>query len=97
MHNANGKIIEDRMNGDPIHYIHGSGRIWPILEDNVNGLEPGDKKQICISQETGFLEVNEEFICNVVIDWVSLATAKEIEINTNIHDNIEACNFPGCC
>jgi len=79
MTNSNGEVLENTMEGAPIHYIHGGVNILPALEAELNGLKKGDCKTILISKEKGYDETDDEFIVEVIIDEIRQATAQELK------------------
>ena len=54
MKNDDGEVIENRMSGALVTYIHGSGKILPELESQLTGLKKGDQKTIAIEQPGKF-------------------------------------------
>ena len=79
MTNSKGEVLENTLEGPPIHYIHGKGNILPALEAELNGLKKGDFKTIHISKEKGYDETDDEFIVEVIIDEIRQATEQELK------------------
>ena len=69
MTNSKGEVLENNMDGPPIHYIQGGGNILPALEAELYGLKKGERKTIFISKEKGY-ETDDEFIAEVIIDEI---------------------------
>jgi len=97
MENSKGEILEDNLNGLPISYLHGEGSILPSLEAELAGLNQGEEKQIFLSKEKGYKDLDDEFYIKVIVDHIRFATAKEIEegLNPQVADNY--CGPEGCC
>ena len=48
----------DRADSDkPLEYLHGSGNIVPGLENALDGLKVGDKKEVTVKPEDGYGEI----------------------------------------
>jgi FKBP-type peptidyl-prolyl cis-trans isomerase 2 len=78
MTNSKGEVLENNMDGPPIHYIQGGGNILPALEAELYGLKKGERKTIFISKEKGY-ETDDEFIAEVIIDEIRQATGQELK------------------
>ena len=51
----------DRADKDkPLEYLHGSGNIVPGLENALDGLKVGDKKEVTVKPEEGYGEVMKD-------------------------------------
>jgi FKBP-type peptidyl-prolyl cis-trans isomerase SlyD len=83
-------IIEDRLPGDPVVYLHGTGNLLPSLEAEVEGMQAGQEKTFDIedAQITGTLRVH------VVIDHIRMASEPEIKAGKIIR---RECGEKGCC
>jgi len=55
LHLGDGKIV-DQSEGEPLSYIHGEGHIVPGLEQALEGLEVGAKKQVVVAPADGYGE-----------------------------------------
>ena len=75
MKNGRGEVLEDRMAAGT-SYLHGSTAILPLLQQQLEGLQPGDKKQVCLLKESGLTE--EDFVFDVVIDQLRPALPEEV-------------------
>ena len=87
MKNNEGEEIENTIEGPPVKYLHGSGKILPQLEILLTGLKAGDKKLIA-------LELPDAFHFEVEIDDVRMATKDEIKTGKPV--TIRDCG-PDCC
>lgn len=94
MKNDGGVLLEDTMDKSPIHYLHGSGSILPILESSLEGLQCGEWRFISISPETN-PGLDDKFHFDIIIDKVRAATEEEIQTGKPIVSK-ESCG-PGCC
>jgi FKBP-type peptidyl-prolyl cis-trans isomerase SlyD len=79
MTNSKGEVLENTMEGPPIHYIQGRGTVLPALEAELNGLKKGECKTILISREKGYNETDDEFTVEVIIDDIRQATERELK------------------
>lgn len=75
MKNSRGEVLEDRMETGT-SYLHGSTAILPLLQQQLEGLNAGDKKQVCLLKENGLTE--DDFLFDVVIDQLRPALPEEI-------------------
>lgn len=51
---ALGTIIEQTKPGKPVRYIHGDGALIQAMEDNIEGMEAGEKKKFTILAIDGY-------------------------------------------
>lgn len=51
---ANGEIVDYSEVDEPLEYLHGANNIIPGLENALNGLEIGAKKDVEVSPEDGY-------------------------------------------
>lgn len=52
----NGSLIDSSTGRDPLTYVHGSGQLVPGLEDELEGLNEGDKRHVVVPPQTGYGE-----------------------------------------
>lgn len=97
MENSKGEILEDILDGLPINYLHGHGTILPALEAELKGLDEGEEKQIFLSKETGFKDLDDEFHIRVIIDKVRYANEEELKKGLNPGLSDDYCGPEGCC
>lgn len=48
------EVVDSSAGGDPLSYVHGSDEIVPGLEEGLEGLKAGDKKDVVVSPEKGY-------------------------------------------
>ena len=53
-----GEVVDSSEGRSPLAYTQGSGQIIPGLEKALLGLEAGDEKQVVVSPQEGYGEVN---------------------------------------
>jgi FKBP-type peptidyl-prolyl cis-trans isomerase SlyD len=58
--NAEGKELDSASSSDPLSYLHGHKQIVPGLENALEGLLVGDKKEVSLSPEEGYGQVIPE-------------------------------------
>ncbi|HEY9745973.1 MAG TPA: peptidylprolyl isomerase [Oculatellaceae cyanobacterium] len=56
---AAGKVL-DSSEGEPLEYLQGYNNIIPGLERALEGLKPGDKKQVVVQPQDGYGERNAD-------------------------------------
>jgi FKBP-type peptidyl-prolyl cis-trans isomerase SlyD len=57
---VDGVILDSSAEGDPLVYVQGSGQIIPGLEDQLEGLKTGDKKEVMVAPEKGYGPVDPQ-------------------------------------
>ena len=58
--NKNGEELDRSENATPLAYMHGYGQIVPGLENVLEGLAVGDKKEVTVTPQEGYGEVQPE-------------------------------------
>ena len=56
LHLGDGEVVDASEPGDPLTYLHGEGQIVPGLENALEGLSVGDKKQVVVAPAEGYGE-----------------------------------------
>src|SRR3989338_2964885 len=59
------KVVDSSAGGKPLTYVQGSGQIVPGLEEQIKGLQQGDKRRIIVSPVKGYGQVDPEAYQNV--------------------------------
>lgn len=93
MKNSSGEALENIMNNDPVSYLQGSTGILPLLQAQLEGLKPGDKKLVHLMAAPG--TTNEDFIFDVIVDEVRAASKEEVLLGYPVQVNVEKCEA-GC-
>jgi FKBP-type peptidyl-prolyl cis-trans isomerase SlyD len=93
MRNAKGEILENRMDGQPVAYLHGAGAIQPALQLQLEGLQTGDTKQLYLDEGSGL--TTDNFIFDIVIDEVRTALPQEIMLGYPLPSAAVVCG-PDC-
>ena len=62
-----GKIL-DSSNEEPMEYLQGHSNIIPGLESALEGLKPGDRKQVTIQPADGYGQHNPDLIFSLPLD-----------------------------
>jgi FKBP-type peptidyl-prolyl cis-trans isomerase SlyD len=75
MRNDAGEIMEDNTNAASFEYVHGSGNLFPALENAMIGLSAGETKSFSISDKL----LRGVFHFEVIVDNVRTASGEEIE------------------
>jgi len=90
MRNGKGDVLEDTLQSSPVNYLHGSGGILSMLQQQLKGLKTGDKKKVHLFKGN---EADDDFEFDVIIDDVRAALPEEIilgypvQITTTICDD----------
>ena len=58
--NENGEELDRSESATPLAYMHGHGQIVPGLEDVLEGLAIGDKKEVTVTPQEGYGEVQPQ-------------------------------------
>jgi FKBP-type peptidyl-prolyl cis-trans isomerase SlyD len=56
LHLGDGNVIDESEPGQPLAYMHGRGQLVPGLEGALEGLSPGDAKQVVVPPAQGYGE-----------------------------------------
>lgn len=62
---VDGDLIDSSEGGQPIQFLQGHGQIIPGLERELNGMSVGESKEVVVSPEQGYGEVDEEAFAEV--------------------------------
>jgi FKBP-type peptidyl-prolyl cis-trans isomerase SlyD len=75
-----GRIVDDT--DEPVQYTHGQGQIFPALEANLLGREPGDVFDIQLSAEEAYGEYDDNATQRLSI--TSLEDIEDLEVGMTI-------------
>ncbi len=67
---ADGQVIENSRGSEPLTYIHGGGQILPALEAQMEGMVPGDTREVELAAGDAYGEVNPEALQEVPIEQI---------------------------
>ncbi len=56
LHLGDGRVVDASAPGDPLTYLHGEGQIVSGLENALEGLTVGDRKQVVVGPSEGYGE-----------------------------------------
>ena len=65
---ADGTVVDSNVDGEPITYVHGEGKLLPALEAALTGMTEGERKTIALESADAFGPVNPEAFREVPID-----------------------------
>jgi FKBP-type peptidyl-prolyl cis-trans isomerase SlyD len=54
LHLGDGEIVDRSDPGEPLTYLHGEGEIVPGLENALEGMEVGQRKEVVVAPEEGY-------------------------------------------
>ncbi|ULQ50848.1 FKBP-type peptidyl-prolyl cis-trans isomerase [Flavihumibacter fluvii] len=74
MRNSAGDLLEDKTNAPGFTYVHGSGNLFPALENEMTGLSVGDTKTFSIHDKL----LHDVFHFEVFVDDIRVATPVEL-------------------
>jgi FKBP-type peptidyl-prolyl cis-trans isomerase SlyD len=60
--NEKGELLEETSVDEPLLFVFGSGMIIPGLEKGLEGMEPGESKEIIVAPEDGYGLHQEELV-----------------------------------
>ena len=89
MKNTEGNVLENTMNAKPVNYLHGASGILALLQQQLEGLKAGDKKMVFLRTENGL--TSEDFIFDVIVDHVRMASKEEILLGYPVQLDVQAC------
>jgi FKBP-type peptidyl-prolyl cis-trans isomerase SlyD len=95
MMNSQKLILENTMQAQPVSYLHGASGILTLLQAQLEGLKAGDKKTVYLKAESGLTA--EDFIFDVIIDQVRIASKEEILLGYPVQANVPACEADCDC
>jgi len=95
MKNSRQEVLEDTLHALPVHYLHGSGTILAVLQEQLVGLKAGDKKKVYLQTIPGITE--EAFCFEVSIDEVRAALPEEIVLGYPVQAIVQACEADCAC
>jgi FKBP-type peptidyl-prolyl cis-trans isomerase 2 len=93
MKNSKNEVVENTMSNDPVNYLHGSTTILPVLQTQLEGLKAGDTKIVYLPAASGLTK--EDFIFEVIVDGVRVASKEEILLGYPVIINVAKCE-EGC-
>ena len=74
MKNESGEVLDENMKSAPVEYIHGIGKILPVLESSLVGMLAGETKSISFRDE----QLNGQINIDVLVKDVREATEEEL-------------------
>ena len=90
MRNGKGDVLEDITQSSPVNYLHGSGGILPMLQQQLESLKTGDKKKVYLFKNNS--EAEDDFEFDVIIDDVRAALPEEIILGYPVQITTNICN-----
>lgn len=59
------KVVDSSLGSEPLVYVQGQGQLVPGLEEQLEGVGPGEKKQITVPPDQGYGKRKDEALHNV--------------------------------
>jgi hypothetical protein len=96
MKNAQGDLLADIMDDDPVCFLHGSGEILPGLESMLTGLRIGEQKIFTTSPDTT-PGLAGTYSFEVIIHDIRWATDAELNQKAPLVASPNDCGAGCCC
>lgn len=77
-----GNILDASEHGQPLPYLEGAGQILPKLEEEIKGMNEGDKKNVKLSAVDAYGEMKENMFMDVPKE--ELAHLPQLEIGSHL-------------
>lgn len=77
-----GTVLDASENGQPLPFLEGSGQIIPKLEEEIKGLNEGEKKNVKIAAAEAYGEVRENMFMDVPKE--ELAHLPQLELGAHL-------------
>lgn len=88
--NEEGELIDSSSEGHPFSFVFGEGSIIPGLEREMEGMEPGENKEIIVRPEDGYGLHNPNLVQQVPREMFS--GGAELEVGMSYTGRTEAGN-----
>ena len=62
---SDGEVFDSSREGDPLEFELGAGQIIPGFEDAVEGMEPGDAKEVTVPPERAYGDRRDDLVQNL--------------------------------
>ena len=96
MKNAQGDLLADILDEDPVCFLYGSGEILPGLESMLTGLNIGEQKTFTTSPGTT-PGLTGTYYFDVIIDDIRWATDTELNQKVPLVASPDDCGAGCCC
>ena len=83
----NGQVLDSSANSHPLSYLSGTGQIIPGLEEELNQLKTGDKKQVVVPAAKAYGEHSEKMV-------IKIARSRLPEAKMQVGDRFRASEDP---
>ena len=90
MYDHIGNVLENTTSSVSTRYLHGSGTILAILQNQMEGLQPGQRKKVLLSGSSGLC--NGDYLFDVIVDTVRPANEKELILGYPLEETLAECN-----
>ena len=95
MKNGKGDLLEDKLQAEPVNYLHGSAVVQQMLQLQMEGLKAGDKKAVYLFSSSGL--TTDDFVFDVIIDNVRPATEEEKFLGYPVDITTDKCDTDCNC
>ena len=94
LYDEDGVLIDCSPDGEPLSFVFGSGSIIPGLERELEGMEPGENKEVVVKPEDAYGPRNPDLVQEIPKE--RFAEGSELEVGTSYigqTDNGQTINF----
>ncbi len=88
---VDGEVIDSSAERGPLEYVHGLGQIIPGLEEQLTGLEVGDRREITVTPEKGYGPIDPAAVQQVPIS--AFRDPEGLQVGDTVYGNIEGRRF----
>lgn len=89
---ADGELIDQADDNEPLFYLHGAGEIIPGLEEALRGMAIGETKDVVIDAEDAYGEYDPDNVEIISLDDfpddMELEEGLELELHTSEEDEV---------
>lgn len=78
LYDEDGILIESSPEGEPLHFVFGTGSIIPGLERELEGMEPGESKEVVVRPEDAYGLKDPDLIQRIPRERFSDASSLEV-------------------
>jgi FKBP-type peptidyl-prolyl cis-trans isomerase 2 len=89
MSDGKGTVLEDTTSCIPTRYLYGSTAIYHALQEQMEGLQPGDSRKIMLLESAGL--TNSDYFFEVIIDAVRPAKDHELILGYPLGEEDASC------
>ena len=85
--NGEKTLVEQTTTENPLTYLHGVGMMLPKFEENIDGLNVGDKKSFVLEAQDAYGERTEDAFANLPLDMFQETGVPPVDAILPLHDS----------